>query len=115
MGKIIDEALALTLTVMGNVPSEDETLASKYRRYSGQLSRAWVACSGAVNLAELKPEVQMYEEIRVWMAKFDAADRQASGEPIPEEIQRLLGELIAGATQSGEVLDIYSAAGMPKP
>ena len=49
------------------------------------------------------------------MAKFDAADRQASGEPIPEEIQRLLGELIARATRSGEVLDIYSAAGMPKP
>ncbi|MET4002175.1 type I restriction enzyme R subunit [Arthrobacter sp. UYCu511] len=156
VGKNIDEAIALTVTVMGtlrqllagynwktvlnkggpkawinaatgatsylrdaatpgNAPSEDETLASKYRRYSGQLSRAWALCSGAVNLAELKPEVQMYEEIRVWMAKFDAADRQASGEPIPEEIQRLLGELIAGATQSGEVLDIYSAAGMPKP
>ncbi|MDJ0312696.1 type I restriction endonuclease subunit R [Arthrobacter sp. H35-D1] len=99
----------------GNAPSEDETLASKYRRFSGQLSRAWALCSGAVTLAELRPEVQMYEEIRVWMAKFDAADRQASGEPIPEEIQRLLGELIAGATASGEVLDIYSAAGMPKP
>ena len=49
------------------------------------------------------------------MAKFDAADRQASGEPVPEEIQRLLGNLIASATSSGEVLDIYEAAGMPKP
>ncbi|MEO8221821.1 MAG: type I restriction endonuclease subunit R [Specibacter sp.] len=102
-------------TTPGNAPSDPETLASKYRRYSGQLSRAWALCSGAVTLVELRPEVQMYEEIRVWMAKFDAADRQASGEPIPEEIQRLLGELIAGATASGEVLDIYAAAGMPKP
>jgi type I restriction enzyme R subunit len=49
------------------------------------------------------------------MAKFDAADRQATGEPVPEEIQRLLGNLIASATSSGEVLDIYEAAGMPKP
>lgn len=49
------------------------------------------------------------------MAKYDAADRQASGEPVPEEIQRLLGNLIASATSSGEVLDIYDAAGMPKP
>lgn len=49
------------------------------------------------------------------MAKFDAADRQASGEPVPEEIQRLLGDLIASATSSsGEVLDIYEAAGIPK-
>ncbi|MBP2412288.1 type I restriction enzyme R subunit [Arthrobacter stackebrandtii] len=99
----------------GNAPSEDETLASKYRRYSGQLSRAWALCSGSGALEEVRLDVQMYEEIRVWMAKFDAADRQAAGEPIPEDIQRLLGELIAGATSSGEVLDIYSAAGMPKP
>lgn len=54
-------------------------------------------------------------EIRFWMAKYDSADRQASGEPVPEEIQRLLGNLIASATSSGEVLDIYEAAGMPKP
>ncbi|GEP27833.1 hypothetical protein CLE01_24310 [Cryobacterium levicorallinum] len=51
----------------------------------------------------------------MWMAKADALDRQSRGEPIPEEIQRLLGELIASATSSGEVLDIYEAAGMPKP
>ena len=100
----------------GNQPADgEETLAGKYRRYSGQLSRAWALCSGTSALAELRPEIQVYEEIRVWMAKFDAADRQASGEPIPEEIQRLLGALIASATSSGEVVDIYDAAGMPKP
>lgn len=100
----------------GNRPAEgEETLASKYRRHSGQLSRAWALCSGSETLAELRPEIQVYEETRVYMAKFDAADRQASGEPVPEEIQRLLGNLIASATSSGEVLDIYEAAGMPKP
>jgi len=93
----------------------EETLGVKYRRYSGQLSRAWALCSGSQNLAVLRPEVQIYEEIRVWMAKADALDRQSRGEPIPEEIQRLLGELIMSATSSGEVLDIYEAAGMPKP
>ena len=100
----------------GNQPADgEEALAGKYRRYSGQLSRAWALCSGTSALAELRHEIQVYEEIRVWMAKFDAADRQASGEPIPEEIQRLLGALIASATSSGEVVDIYDAAGMPKP
>lgn len=100
----------------GNQPGEgEESLATKYRRFSGQLSRAWALCSGSETLAELRPEIQVYEEIRVWMAKYDAADRQASGEPVPEEIQRLLGNLIASATSSGEVLDIYDAAGMPKP
>jgi type I restriction enzyme R subunit len=59
--------------------------------------------------------VRFYEEVRVWMAKFDAEDRQSRGEPIAEKIQRLLGQLIAKATVSGEVVDIYDAAGMPKP
>jgi len=59
--------------------------------------------------------VRFYEEVRVWMAKFDAEDRQSRGEPIPEEIQRLLGKLIAESTASGDVVDIYDAAGMPKP
>lgn len=100
----------------GNQPADgEESLAAKYRRFSSQLSRAWALCSGSETLGELRPEIQVYEEIRVWMAKYDAADRQASGEPVPEEIQRLLGNLIASATSSGEVLDIYEAAGMPKP
>ncbi|MBP2413045.1 type I restriction enzyme R subunit [Arthrobacter stackebrandtii] len=99
----------------GNAPSESETLASRYRRHSGQLSRAWALCSGSAAMETLRLDVQMYEEIRVWMAKFDAADRQASGAPIPADIQRLLGLLIDGATTSGEVLDIYAAAGLPRP
>ncbi|MCB5275848.1 hypothetical protein BJG92_03402 [Arthrobacter sp. SO5] len=100
----------------GNQPSDgEESLAAKYRRFSSQLSRAWALCLGSETLSELRPEIQVYEEIRVWMAKYDAADRQASGEPVPEDIQRLLGELIASANSAGEVLDIYEAAGMPKP
>ncbi|WP_426978245.1 type I restriction endonuclease subunit R [Pseudarthrobacter sp. O4] len=99
----------------GNQSSDGETTAAAYRRLSSQLSRVWALCSGSETMAELLPQIKVYEEIRVWMAKYDAADRQASGEPVPEDIQRLLGELIATATSSGEILDIYEAAGMPKP
>ncbi|MBP3042423.1 type I restriction endonuclease subunit R [Arthrobacter jiangjiafuii] len=100
----------------GNQPEPDgESLASQYRRYSGQLARAWALCSGSDHLSQLLPEIKVYEEIRVWMAKWDAEDRQSRGEPVPEDISRLLGQLIATSTVSGEVLDIYEAAGMPKP
>ncbi len=90
-------------------------LAVRYRKLSSQLARAWAICGGSETLAHLHSEVRFYEEVRVWMAKFDADNRQSRGEPIPEEIQRLLGQLIAESTVSGEVLDIYDAAGMPKP
>lgn len=49
------------------------------------------------------------------MGKYDAAERQAKGKPVPAEIQRLLSRLVADSTQSGEIVDIYEAAGMPKP
>lgn len=102
-------------TAGNQVADGEETLAVRYRKLSSQLARAWAICGGTETLAELRPEVRFYEEVRVWMAKFDAEDRQSRGEPIPEEIQRLLGQLIAESTVSGDVLDIYDAAGMPKP
>ncbi|MGH3793836.1 MAG: type I restriction endonuclease subunit R, partial [Pseudonocardiaceae bacterium] len=102
-------------TAGNQVAAGEEILAARYRTLSGQLARAWAICGGSETLASLHPEVRFYEEVRVWMAKFDAEDRQSRGEPVPEEIQRLLGQLIAESTASGEVLDIYHAAGMPTP
>ena len=94
---------------------EGETLAAQYRRFSGQLARAWALASGQKTMLEYREEIGFYEEVRVWMAKYDAAERKASGQPIPEDIQRLLGSLIAQATDAGDVVDIYEAAGMPRP
>jgi len=34
---------------------------------------------------------------------------------VPDDVQRLLNQLVAGAVVSSEVLDIYGAAGMPRP
>ncbi|EEW48996.1 type I site-specific deoxyribonuclease, HsdR family [Corynebacterium efficiens YS-314] len=102
----------------GNAAAEDdsETLAARYRNTAGQLARAWALCTGSGQLEDLRPEIQVYEEIRVWMGKYDAQDRASRGEPVPEDVQRMLGQLIATATDAtGEVLDIYEAAGMPHP
>lgn len=88
--------------------------AERFRRLSSQLARVWALAAGSDGLHEFRDEIAFYEEVRVWMAKYDARDRQARDEPIPEEIQRLLGTLIADSTASGEVIDIYEAAGMPR-
>ena len=103
----------------GNQPREDdadgETIAAAYRRLSSKLARAWALCAPSGQLEDVRAVARFYEEVRVWMAKLDAEDRQSRGEPVPEDIQRLLGALIAESTETGEVLDIYEAAGMPKP
>ena len=100
----------------GNRPGDgEESLADRYRRLSSRLSRAWALCGREEGMAALLPAAQFYEEVRVYMAKFDAEDRRADGRPVPEEVARLLAALIVDSSETGEVLDIYAAAGLPQP
>ena len=89
-------------------------LAAAYRRASGQLARAWALCAGGDQPDAVRHEVAFYEEVRVWMAKYDAEDRQSRGEPVPEDIALLLGKIIVDATDSDEILDIFEASGLPR-
>jgi type I restriction enzyme R subunit len=93
----------------------DVALGDRFRKLAGQLARAWALATGSKTLDDLRPTAKFYEEVRVWMAKFDAQERQAQGRPVPDDIQRLLASIVASATETGEVFDIYAAAGMPKP
>ncbi|MFG1627077.1 type I restriction endonuclease subunit R [Kribbella sp. NPDC049227] len=100
----------------GNQPADgEETLNQRFRKLANQLARAWALACGGDTLADVRTEAKFYEEVRVWMAKFDAQERQASGRPVPEEVQRLLSNLVASSTATGEIVDIYEAAGLPKP
>ena len=97
------------------VPEGEAGLAVRFRQLAAQLGRAWALASGSDTLGDLRDEVRFYEEVRVWMAKFDAGEREARGEPIPEEVARLLRQLAAEATGSDEVVDIYAAAEIAPP
>jgi type I restriction enzyme R subunit len=98
------------------VTGGEETLGDRYRKLSNQLARAWALSSGGDTFDDLRRrDAKFYEEVRVWMGKFDAQERQAAGKPVPEDIQRMLSALVASSTASGEIVDIYDAAGIPKP
>ncbi len=92
-------------------PSRQE----RFRALTNQLARAWALCSGNETLAPLAQTVRFYEEVRVYLAKFAAQERQSSGRPIPEDIRRMLSTLVDESTASGQIVDIYAAAGLPKP
>ncbi len=102
-------------TPRNQVADGAETLGARFRQLANQLARAWARATGSQTLDDLRRTAKFYEEVRVWMAKFDAQERQASGEPVPEEISRMLAALVATATSTGEIVDIYDAAGLPKP
>ncbi|MBK8460203.1 MAG: type I restriction endonuclease subunit R [Micropruina sp.] len=100
----------------GNQVADGELgLAGRYRDLASKLGRAWALAAGADNLTDIATRVRFYEEVRIWMAKYDAAERAARGEPIPADVARLLRQLAAEATGSGEVIDIYAAAEIAPP
>ena len=90
-------------------------LADQFRQLSAKLARAWALSAGTGDLEAIKPEVRFIEEARTWMLKLDAQDRSGSGEQVPEEIKRILGELIVDSAASTGVVDIYAEAGLPLP
>lgn len=75
-----------------------EPLGRRFRKFANQLARSWALAAGNDTLADLRSAARFYEEVRVWMGKFNAQERQASGDPVPEEIQRLLSTLVASST-----------------
>ncbi|AKS34788.1 type I restriction endonuclease subunit R [Mycolicibacterium goodii] len=153
LGKDIDEAVALTTTLIGQLDAlcavydwrakvasqqvswltaavnlagklrdpgtpgnqTEPTLGDRFRTLSAQLARAWSLCAGSQTLDDLRQTVKFYEQVRVVMGKLDAQQRQAEGKPIPEDIKRLLSVLVDESTAAGEIVDIYDAAGLPKP
>lgn len=93
----------------------EETLKSRFRRLAGALARAWALAGGDASLEDIRNAMIFYEEVRVWMAKCDASERQAEGRPIPDDIKRLLSAVVADSTATGDIVDIYDAAGLEKP
>lgn len=99
----------------GNTDPEDPSvrpLADAFRRDAGRLQRAWALSQGHEDVQAHLPEVRFYQEVRTWMAKLDARDRIARGEPVPDEIRRLLGDLVVSSAESSGVVDIYEEAGI---
>ena len=100
----------------GNQVAEDElTLGQRFRQASATLARMYALCSSHRDMATYRPDIAFFEEIRTWMARYDAADRRARGETVPPDIELYLKALTASAIESGGVTDIYAAAGLERP
>lgn len=90
-------------------------VADDFRDKAGRLARAWALAQGHQDREELRLPVAVYEDVRTWLAKIEARERAARGEPVPEEIRLQLGLLVEDYAHAQEVLNIYEEAGLPTP
>ena len=113
----VTNALRSPLTPGNAEPDDPEArpIGEKFRVLSAKLARAWALAAGNPGVEEVQPQVRFFEEVRGWMAKRDAAERVARGEPIPEDIRLQLGALVVESTEATGVVDIYRAAGLDLP
>lgn len=100
----------------GNKVADGEpTLKDRFRQNAAQVGRLYAICSSSGKLAELRRDIAFFEEVRVWMAKFDAEERRVSGQSVPPEVEMYLRQLTAGSIEANGVIDIYEAAGVGHP
>lgn len=90
-------------------------LADRYRAIAVGMARNFAIAANLAEMQQKHPLVRFYEEVRVRLAKLEAEDRLSRGEPVPEEIRRLLGDIIVTSTESDGVIDIYEDAGLTRP
>ena len=50
----------------------------------------YALCSSSGALADLPDDIAFFEEVRVWMARFDAEERRARGETVPPDVELYL-------------------------
>ena len=82
-------------------PGEGEpTLAERFRAAASKLARLYALCSSHKDMGAHRDDVAYFDEIRAWMAKFDAEDRRARGLPIPAEVELYVRQLTTGASPS---------------
>jgi type I restriction enzyme R subunit len=100
----------------GNQVEKGElTLGERFRAASAQLVRMYAICSSSGALTDLRKDIAFFEEVRIWMAKYDAEERRARGETVPPDVEMYLRQLTAEAIEAGGVTDIYAAAGIERP
>ena len=97
------------------VEGGEPSLADRFRNESSRLARFYALCSTRGELHAYRDDIAFFEEVRVWMAKFDAEDRRARGLSVPADVEMYLRQLTAGAIEAGGVTDIYEAVGIGRP
>ncbi len=76
----------------------------------GRLSKAFALAVPRDEAIAIRDEVAFFQAVRVALIKTDAGRHRP-----PAELDHAIRQIVAGAVAPGEVIDIFAAAGLPKP
>ncbi|MFJ2161265.1 type I restriction endonuclease subunit R [Streptomyces sp. NPDC087856] len=94
-------------------------LSVRFKDSAARLDRFYRVCAMSKEIAERcedlddwRRDISFFSEVRAWMIKLDAAQREASGEPLSAEVQRYLQALAASVVDADDITDLYAEAGI---
>ncbi|MDR7171782.1 type I restriction enzyme R subunit [Nocardia kruczakiae] len=104
----------------GNVVEPGEKkLSSRFKECVSRLERFYRICSTArdldercADLGDWQRDITFFSEVRAWMVKLDAADREANGQPVTAEVRIYLQQLAASVVDASDITDLYEEAGI---
>lgn len=76
-----------------------------------ELSRAFALCSASDEATEIRDDVSFFQALQAALNKQSSSNRKT-----PEQIDAAIRQLVSKAiTTEGQVIDVFTAAGLPKP
>lgn len=96
-----------------------QTLGRRFRDHAHRLERFYALSASAKNISERFPDhpawrrdIQFLVEVRAYMAKLDAMDREARGLPVARDVELYLAQLTSSVVETGGVTDLFAEAGL---
>lgn len=90
-------------------------LADRFAVAVRTLLRAFSLCAADHRVQAYRDDIAFFDSVRVWMAKFDAEERDAKDLPNPASVELALRQLTSDAVAAGEPVDVFAAAGIERP
>ncbi|MEV7181486.1 type I restriction endonuclease subunit R [Kitasatospora sp. NPDC093679] len=96
-----------------------QTLGRRYREHSHRLERFYALCGSSTDIGERFPDhptwrrdIQFFVEVRAYMAKIDAMNREARGLPVARDVELYLAQLTSSVVETSGVTDLLAEAGL---
>ncbi|WP_037833142.1 type I restriction endonuclease subunit R [Streptomyces sp. NRRL F-4474] len=96
-----------------------QTLGRRYREHAHRLERFYALCGSSTAIGERFPDhpawrrdIQFFVEVRAYMAKIDAMNREARGLPVARDVELYLAQLTSSVVETGGVTDLLAEAGL---
>ena len=90
---------------------EQEDGKKRWIQVVTELSRAFALCAASNEATEIRDDVSFFQALQAALNKQSSTNRKT-----PEQIDAAIRQLVSKAiTTEGQVIDVFTAAGLPKP